>query len=217
MHINIIIPTYNRPDLLIKTIHSIKRNSYKDVSIFVVVDGNREILEKVLPEDVAILFNPERRDWVYSINRGIFYAISDAVIYAADDLIFQEDCLERAVRAMEEKFPDGDGLVAIKQSVVGCNTAFGMFGHKFIERFPERCVFCPDYIHYCGDSELGQFARNINCLYVCNEAKVVHHRLKDATYNIAKPVEGKDFHCHRVRRDAGLLWGRDFQLLRKEK
>ena len=216
MHINIIIPIYDRLELLVETIQSIKRNSYKDVSIFVVVDGNQEILGKIIPEEVAVLFNSKRREWVYSINRGISYAVSDATIYAADDLVFQEGCIANAVIAMKERFPDGDGLVAIKQNVRGCSTAFGLLGRKFIERFPERCVFCPDYIHHGSDFELGRFARSIDRLHLCDEARLTHYRLKDSTYNVVKPLESQDFHFINLRKEARLLWGHDFQLLRKE-
>ncbi|HDZ37030.1 MAG TPA: glycosyltransferase [Marinobacter sp.] len=217
MHIDILIPTWNRPELLRACVKSIEQSIQKDISIFVIIDGNLELIETVSRWDVAIIVNQERRDWVFSINKGLQFVHGDGIIYASDDLVFDKDCIANAVVAMKEKFPDGDGLVAIKQSVVGCNTAFGLFGHKFIERFPEQCVFCPDYVHYGSDSELGRFARSINRLHICEEARVIHHRIKDATYSIAKPMEVQDFHFINARREAGLLWGRDFQLLRKEK
>lgn len=196
-----------------KTIHSIKCNSYKDVSIFVVVDGNREILEKVLPEEVAILFNPERRDWVYSINRGIFYATSDAVMYAADDLVFQEDCLEKAVRAMDGKFPDGNGLVAINQTVRGVISAFGLMGRKFIEHFPGRRVFCPEFIHYSSDFEIGRYARNNNLFHYCEDATMNHERLKDDTWRKANEAKQKDYEVATRRENRGLVWGDSFELV----
>ena len=213
MHVNIIIPTYNRPVLLMETIHSIKHNSYKDVSIFVVVDGNREILDKILLEKVAVLFNPERRDWIYSINRGISYAISDAVMYAADDLVFKKDCLEKAVRAMEEKFPDGNGLIAINQTVGGITSAFGLMGRKFIEHFPARRVFCPEFIHYSSDSEIGLYARNNNLFHYCEDAIMDHKRLKDDTWRKANEIKNKDYETRVLRRGRGLIWGDSFELV----
>lgn len=213
MHISIIIPTYNRLVLLMETIHSIKRSSYKDVSIFVVVDGNREILEEIIPEKVAILFNPERMDWIYSINRGISYAVSDAVMYAADDLVFKKDCLEKAVRAMEEKFPDGNGLIAINQMLNGLISAFGLMGRKFIEHFPGRKVFCPEFIHYSSDAEIGTYAIDNGLFYYCEEAMMNHKRLKDDTWVKANKAKERDAKIRALRRERGLIWGKSFELV----
>ena len=216
MHVTVVIPTLDRWSLLQKTVESIHSNTYKDVSVLIIVDGNQELLQLAKSLSAEVLFNEERRDWVWSMNRALRYKREGAVIYASDDLEFDPRCIEIAVNRLEEKMPNTDGLIAIKQSVVGCSTAFGLLGHRFIERFPDRAVFCPDYVHYGSDSELGRFAHSINRLHICDEARVKHHRLQDTTYRTAKPMEIQDFHYIDIRREAGLLWGRDFKLLRKE-
>jgi len=216
MHVTVVIPTLDRWSLLQKTVETINASSYKDLSILVIVDGNREILELARGLQSDVLFNEKRMDWVWSSNRGLQHIKHGAVIYGSDDLEFEPQCIEIAVERLRAETPDTDGLVAIKQSVIGCSTAFGLLGHRFIERFPNRSVLCPDYVHYGSDSELGRFARSINRLHLCDEARVIHRRLQDATYRAAKPLEVQDFHYIDERRKAGLLWGRDFELLRKE-
>lgn len=216
MHINVIIPTVHRPKLLRETINSLALSTHADLTVFVVVDGNEELLEMVARWKVVVIYNRERRDWIFSMNRALQFAHGDAVIYASDDLVFEPECVEIAARRLHEREPELDGLLAITQSVKGCSTAFGMMGRMFIERFPNRQVFCPDYVHYASDFELGRYARSINKLYLCPEAKVLHHRLRDLTWNLAKPIEVRDITIQRKRAEQHLLWGRDFTRLTTE-
>ena len=215
MHVDIIIPTFDRLELLKQTVNSIQNGVYKDVSIFIVLDGNPALIKDITEMPAALIYNTKRKDWVFSMNRALQYAQGDAVIYAADDLVFHKACILTAVEKLKEAAPDGDALVAITQDIKGCSTAFGMMGRKFIDRFPGRAVICPDYIHYGGDWELGQYARQANLFTLCPEAKVTHHRPKDATYRKAKPVEAQDFWFIRERKAKGFLWGRDFGRVRK--
>ena len=218
MHVNVIIPTCteDRLALLENTVKSLKGSTYKDLAIFVVIDGNPKLLPRITKMGVAILLNETRKDWVYSMNKAINYAISDAIVYASDDLIFDKNCILYAVKTMQARAPDGDALVTIEQDVRGCSTAFGLLGRKFIERFPNRQPFCPDFIHYGSDFELGRYARSINKLIPCGEARVIHHRIKDKTQKLAKPIEFQDVTILRKRREKGALWGKDFKRYRAE-
>lgn len=216
MHIDVIIPTFSRPKLLYDTVQSLLASTHKDLSIFVVVDGNPNLLDVVTRWKVAVLFNKARRDWIFSMNRALRYTHGDAVIYASDDLVFDQHCIELAAARLVCKAPTLDGLVAITQSVKGCSTAFGLMGRTFIDRFPGRQVFCPDYIHYGSDFELGRYARSISRLFLCEEAKVLHHRPHDKTWSLAKPIETHDLPVQKQRMAKGLLWGADFERLTKE-
>ena len=213
MHIDVIIPTVNRPLLLRQTCNSLMASTHKDLGVFIVVDGNKELLNMVASWKTAVLFNSKRRDWIFSINRALQYARGDAVIYASDDLVFDPHCIERAAAHMVAVAPDLDAVVAITQDVKGCSTAFGMLGRTFIERFPGREVFCPDYVHYASDFELGRFARSVGKLFICDDAKVTHRRPKDQTYRLAKPVERRDVSLMQARRAKGLLWGQSTERL----
>lgn len=218
MHINVLIPTYNRLELLLQTIKTIRNSHYKDLSIFVIIDGNEKLITPLQQQPIALLINKTRRDWVYSINRALQFAVSDAVIYASDDLKFSPVCIGRTVARLQQVAPDTDALIAIKQNIVGCSTAFGLLGRKFIERFPGRRVMCPDYIHFGGDSELGRYARHIGKLFITEGAEVIHERLmKDETHRLAKTVERRDFNMITERRKLGLLWGRDPKLITQER
>jgi len=216
MHVSVVIPTLDRQKLLSRTIKSIRASSYKDLTIVIIVDGNPDLLKAArrMPAD-TVMWNEKRQDWIRSMNRALASIDDGAVLYASDDLVFEPRCIEHAVQRLKRKTPKGDGLVPINQDVRGCSTAFGLLGRAFIERFPQRAVFCPDYIHYCSDAELGRFTRSIGRLFMCDEARVTHYRPKDNTYRTAKPVEQRDLGYQRMRVAEGLLWGKSFRLLSK--
>ncbi len=213
MHVNVVIPTFARPKLLAKTVASLRAQTYRDLSIHVIVDGNSDVLNQARGLGVDVYYNRQRVDWVWSMNEALGRIREGAVVYASDDLEFDLQAVEMAVKRLRAEAPDGDALVAITQDVRGCSSAFGILGPAFIKRFPRRAVFCPDYVHYGSDFELGKFARSIGRLYTCPAARVKHHRLKDETYRMAKPVESRDRMFLRMRQERGLLWGASFDLL----
>jgi len=215
MHVNIIIPTWNRPQLLSQTISSITKSIYKDYSIIVIVDGNLKLVDLLIKQPVMIIVNRERQDWVYSMNKGLRLAVSDAVMYASDDLVFSPSCLAVAVATLKEKFPDGNGLIGINQTVIGCSSAFGLMGRKFINHFPNRQVFCPDYIHLASDFEIGKYARTNKIFYYCKEAVMNHHRLRDETWQRVAKLKNRDLQIQTQRAERNLIWGNSFELVAK--
>ena len=196
-----------------KCIKSIVDGNYKDTSIFVIVDGNKEIIDGLKGEPIEILFNPERMDYIISMNKAMKRTKGDAVIYASDDLIFHHYCISNAVKAMKEHFPDTDGLIALKQVNKESGTAFGLLGRKFINRFPDSAVFCPDYIHYASDTELGRMAKRFGLLHQCREAMIGHSKLHDNTYMLAREVKYHDKRIWSRRKKKRFLWGLNFELI----
>lgn len=211
MHIDILIPTYDRLEPLKKCIKSIVDNDYKDISIFVIVDGNKRMIDGLKDEPVEVLFNSERVDYIISMNKAMKHTGDNAVLYASDDLIFLNNCISNAVKAMEEYFPDTDGLVALKQPQKESGSAFGLVGRKFINRFPDSMIFCPDYIHFGGDSELGRVAGYFGRFHQCRKAVVAHSKLEDNTFNLARAVKSHDRQVYKKRRHKNLLWGKTFE------
>ena len=50
-----------------------------------------------------------------------------------------------------------------------------VIGKKFIERFPERQVCCPDYRFFYQDEEVLEYAKSIKKFVLCKEASLIHH------------------------------------------
>ncbi len=216
MKINLIIPTCSssRIPLLLETIESIQCGSYKDVHIIIVADGNTEIYKEVSRknfDNLSIVQNTVRKDWVFSINRILNEFISEYYIYASDDLLFPPDCIKTAMMVMENHFPDGDGVVGIGRKG---RSAFGLLGNRFVEHFPKREVFCPDFVHFGADSELLRTVKELErIVYIPEEFRVKHFRRKDETWRMAHRIRGKDREVFHERQGNGYKWGIDFNLV----
>ena len=215
MKVIVIIPTCSnsRINLLIQTVESIQAGSYKDVHPVIVADGNphiSEVANKRL-QHVSVILNKKRMDWIFSINRVLKEFGSEYYIFASDDLIFPPDCIEMAMKAMEKHFPGGDGIVGIGRKG---RSAFGLFGDKFVERFPNREVFCPDFTHYGSDSELFRTVKELGkIVYLPEECRVKHFRNKDETWRLARRIRAKDREVFDERKRKGYKWGIDFNLV----
>ena len=216
MKTNLIIPTCSssRTPILIQTIESIQAGSYKDVHIIVVADGNQRIFREVTErgfDNLSIIQNVIRRDWVFSINRVLKEFISEYYIYASDDLIFPHDCIKMAMKNMGIHFSYGDGVVGIGRKG---RSAFGLFGNKFVNRFPKREVFCPDFTHFGSDSELLRTVKELDrIVYLPEEHRVEHLRKKDETWRFARRIRGGDREIFHKRQAKGYKWGIDFNLV----
>ena len=131
--------------MLIKTVESIQAGTYKNVHPIIVADGNQHIFDVANKRlhNVSVLKNDKRMDWVFSVNRVLKEFDSDYYIYGSDDLTFPPKLIEYAMATMKKRFHDGFGVVSIGKKH---RAAFGLFGRKFADHFPDRQVFCPDCI-----------------------------------------------------------------------
>jgi len=219
MKVIVIIPSCSstRIPLLINTVETIQAGEYKNVHPIIVADGNPQI-ERVAREKlhhVTVIMNEKRMDWVFSINRVLREFDSDYYIYASDDLNFRSGCIKYAVVKMQKCFPDGFGVVGIGKKK---RAAFGLFGRKWAEHFPNRQVFCPDFIHYASDSELMRAVNRLGKYAFPPErtSMVLHSRMKDETWRLAKQVRTRDHRIRIERQEKGYLWGVDFNLITKQ-
>lgn len=216
MKVLIIIPSCSstRTPMLIETVKSIQAGSYKNVHPVIVADGNQRIYKDTLNQlhNITVISNKERMDWVFSTNRVLKEFDSDYYIYASDDLFFPPDCIKYAMIKMQERFPDGFGVVSVGKKH---RCAFGLFGRKFADHFPNRQVFCPDYIHYGSDSELWRTVSKLGKFTFIphRESSVRHARPKDDTWRLARAVRTRDHALYLKREELGLSWGIEFKLI----
>lgn len=226
MHVNIIISTFDRIDALKMTINSLLKSNCKDISIHVIVDGNPEIYGKLKAfyedkgDNIKIYKNAKRKDVVYSLNKILVETGEGCILYASDDLIFHRNCIRTALHAMKKYFPDTDGVIGLNQIQNGISRgrkyAFGLIGKKFTERFVDKKLFCPEYVHFNGDRELGLYAIEVNKFHYCTNAKLDHIRLPDETTRLGNTVYKSDKIIFRKRQQKQLLWGRNFGRLEEK-
>jgi len=220
MHVDVIISTYDRLELLKKCIKSIVESDYKEVSIVVAIDGNEGMLKSLVSEPITAVFNLQRIDCVASLNKLVPLCKKGAILYAADDLEFRPDCISQLVARLREHFPDSDGMIGLQQyceekGFFGSKGAFALMGRKFVDRFPNGQIFCPDYIHFNSDTELKSFAQRNNLFHFCSGAIVHHSRLQDRTYALGEKVTAQDRNMLKVRHEGGYLWGESFEVVSK--
>lgn len=225
MKILVIIPTPHecRFKLLQKVIKSLEKQTYKNFQINLVSDGNIKLYQmfsKIKCDKVKMILNDINIGWIGTMNKNISENIDDfdGFIYGADDIEFQPDCIENAVKNMKGHFPDMDGLVSIKQilsnDAYGCETAFGLIGNKFARRFPDKNPFCIDYNHWYSDFEIGLAAKFLEKYYKDETAIVLHHRIMtDETRKKSKEKSKGDPKTFERRQKRGCIWGINFSLV----
>jgi hypothetical protein len=218
-HVNVCIPTIDRFDLIRQTVKTIVwgmvPGGYKNVSITIIVDDGRQAYYEKLSgyyhihqEDgfIKIMFNPKRLGWPKSLNRIFKETDDDFYFHASDDLIFNKNTITKAMADMKKHFPDGDGVIGITQQLGKfCPAAFGLVGRKWINRFPDRQMFYPKYVHFCGDSELWRYSRSIKRFHL-SKATVHHNRPFDNCKKLAQTTLARDRRIWFPRRDSGKFW-----------
>lgn len=212
--VNVCIPTIDRFDLIRQTVKSVMESKYNNLKITIIVDDNRKQYFDRLYRfyfdgtffNIGILFNEKRFGWPKSLNRLFKETDDDYYFYASDDLIFQKNTISLAMEDMKAKFPNGDGVIGITQQLGKfCPAAFGLVGRKWINRFPDRKMFYPKYVHFCGDSELWRYSRSINKFYL-SKAVVYHNRPFDNCKKLAQTTLYSDRQIWFPRRDSGKFW-----------
>ena len=225
MIVNVIIPTHDRINILKKTIDSLLNSAYPKLKIWICVDGNTNMIHEIKDycpnHDVKILHNKRRRDAVFSYNKILSAIDNDgAILNATDDLVFYPQTISTAVAKLKRTFSDTDGVIGLNQyqngKQKGRKYAFCLIGRKFIERYPDCRIFCPDYIHFNSDRELGFHAQTVRRFWFLPEAKIVHIRLPDNTTKLGRVVYARDKKMYRERQARKILWGLSFKLISKE-
>ena len=223
MYVNIIIPAYKRFESLRRTLYSIKVSDYKETHTTIVVDGFKDDRYAQLKDgQTTLISNSERKGWPGSMNKALKLIEGDLFLYGADDIAFYPDCISKLVESMNNLYPSGDGLISLKQVQKRSGGAFGLMGNKFVERFPERTVFCPDYAHFGSDTELRDFATKAGLYYYRTDAVVWHDRsfrseaVHDEAFTIGRAARAGDLRTYERRKRKRYLWGENFHRLHKE-
>ena len=225
MKIDIVIPTRKRPKKLKLLLETIKEAIIPDVTVWVFFDSYDELNEFEAKHDkfgnwlnLRILqreFTPPN-----FLNDFLFLSTADVVLNLSDHCTVSRGCLREVRRVFEERFPDYDGVVGLNITDIRnqLDSAFCAFGTKFVGRFPNRAVWCPDYKVFHCDNELGQFAKSVDKFYFCETAHITYHfpniRVDmDDTWKWSRRNKSHDSNIATQRNNANLLWGRTYDLL----
>jgi len=139
-----------------------------------------------------------------------------SVIYSTDDIIFQPESIKIAINSLIERWPDTDGIIGFNQTgntnKVPCKSGIALVGRKFMDRFPNRRMFCPKFFHFAAQ-EIQMIGEHYHRFYF-NEQAIIHHlspfkesRYMDKTHMDARIHKQCDHLLMQERKIKGLIWG----------
>lgn len=98
--ISVIIPTFNRPDLLKRAVQSVIHQSYKNIEIIIVDDNSEVDLQEIgdLDSRIQLLRNERNRGANYSRNKGTEMAKGEFFNFLDDDDELYPEKLEKQLR-----------------------------------------------------------------------------------------------------------------------
>ena len=109
MKVSVVVCTYttDRWNDFTEAVESALKQTYDPVEVVLVVDGNREVYDRVEErfgdwDDVVIHCNDENQGISYSRTKGADLASGDVVAFIDDDAVAEPDWIERLVESYEE-------------------------------------------------------------------------------------------------------------------
>ncbi|HOD35758.1 MAG TPA: glycosyltransferase [Syntrophales bacterium] len=103
--VSVIVPTYNRPDMLDETLKSVLRQTFKDFEIIVINDGGADVEDRLKTLNTAgnihYVRHERNRGLPAARNTGIRLARGKYIAYLDDDDVYYPDHLETLVSHLE--------------------------------------------------------------------------------------------------------------------
>lgn len=232
MNIHCVIPSFKRTEklrLCLESIIKAKKKLKKEDTLYIQVYFSRvedlNDIKKYISEKSYLRYNILEKEFKASEfwNDYLNFHYVDALLYLTDDILMDEDCLENSVQELKKM--NSDGVVGLyttngPENMV-CKASHGLIGKNFIDRFPKKQAFCPDYNCLYLDEELYLYANKIGKFKACYEAKIQHmhpdftHKKPDECHVHNRRYKQRDIEIHTLRVAKKLLWGESFEQVMK--
>lgn len=102
--VSIVIPTYNRAEMLEETLKSCLEQTYSNIEIIVVSDGSidntNEMMKEYLDDSKIIYIEKENEGVPKTLNTGFDKSTGDYLTWIADDNLFKNNAIEKMVRVL---------------------------------------------------------------------------------------------------------------------
>jgi len=224
MKVEIVIPTYKRRDKLIRLLNSIERDV--DIVTFVYFDNNDTTWVEIAEMFPWVVCLPMRKKYqAFGIwnHHLMYWSTLDIMVYLCDDTELYPDTIQNAIKHFEEKFPDTDGVVTFKQeNINGSDSAMGCIGRTFSKRYPNRQCFCPNYVSFYADTEIGDYAKKLGKFHYGEDCLINHYhpvggtKPDDTHWIIRGKDKNIDIRVNAQRKQQNLLWGESDTILDRE-
>lgn len=218
--IDVLIPSRGRIAKLSQLLTTIPGQAW-GVKIYphILVDGDIETYEYFRNRNLIVNYF-EGHSGSVALRNSEAEICEDVILWAVDDMEFKPGAIESATRAMMDRFPDGDGVVGFVQEGQKSfhPTGVGMMGQKFLQRYPGKHPFFPEYflfacqeIHWLctrikestGKETFYQEPRAV----VLHEHPCEHPEKMDQTHYDGRIRKVSDVNLRKARATAGLVWG----------
>jgi GT2 family glycosyltransferase/MoaA/NifB/PqqE/SkfB family radical SAM enzyme/cytochrome c-type biogenesis protein CcmH/NrfG len=107
--ISVIVPTYNRPDMLTEALKSILEQTFRNYEIVVVNDAGMSVEDVILKmnkeKNIVYISHAKNRGLAAARNTGIMVARGKYIALLDDDDLFYPNHLETAITHLNEKMP----------------------------------------------------------------------------------------------------------------
>jgi len=215
-YVTIVIPTRNRYAKLMRALKSIPDKKW--ISVCIICDGDAETRTRLLQDQQPnwwVIATSHRRGAVYCRNMAIADTkmCPDGILYATDDIEFHKGSIENALRQFNERFPDDDGVIGFMQEPGTFHpTGVALVGKAFIDRYPNRQLFNPEYHHFACQ-EIQWLADSLGKFFQAPDAVIRHYHPDkfraemDDTHDEARLTKNADMRLIKERKAAGLIWG----------
>ncbi len=208
--IMIVIPTRNRWEKLQCTLQSIPKKEFID--IVVVCDGDKKTFNALEGKGVKRMLVGEHVGAVKCRNLAIANCVVDGLLYATDDITFDNGAIESALDTFNKHFSDDDGVVGFVQDLSFHPTGVALVGKTFLARYPKKRLFCSHYYHFAAQ-EILRYCEHLGNKFVADSnAKVKHlhpsvyKQEVDLTHMDARKFKDQDLGLNLRRKEAGIVW-----------
>lgn len=177
-----------------------------------------------IPEGYELKINVQRetapRALPVIVNELVAQSEASIVVVLADHIVPKPGLIEAVIRAFEGR-PDigmvGLNIVNMPPAPGVREYCFFALCRPFINHFPDRQVLCPDYHHFYGDTELGNFASAADAFVFAQDAEIETHHVNngladpDDTWRASRSRKKQDVETYELRQRKGLVWGKTFE------
>lgn len=173
MNISVVIPTYNRYEVLKRALNSVYAQTYQPSEVIVIDDGSTDNTSQILQDFSSIIYKYQKNSGVSSArNLGISLCKNEWIAFLDSDDAWHEEKLANhvALHGSDKtlKFSYTDELWMRDNQAVKIPKKFHKFGGEIFERCLSHCIIAPSsaFVHKDVFDEIGVFDESLE---VCED------------------------------------------------
>ena len=177
--IDVLIPTYKRPQKVRFLIENIKKTSSKISPLFIIHPSDTETEQILIEKNQNYI--KTFLEYIGCINLGVKKTSNPFIFCGADDIEFTKDWDLKLLKVMKDKkimVTGGTDDWTVSQS--GVHISHPMVRRTYLDygaywNATSKDLYSPEYKHYQADIELEQLAHFRGVIKVCKNCTIHHH------------------------------------------